>query len=77
MEKTLFYKDLEAGRIIRENFSRSTYKKMIHLFAIGENHAYNVETVYNYLQNKNVTESELLQLMNALTDENRINDYEQ
>ena len=67
MEKDLFAKHLEAMKIVRENYSRSTYEKVIRLFNVESNHNYIVETVYDFLQNKNVTESELLQLIKELT----------
>ena len=66
MPKTLFSKNLEAMIIAMEKFSKGTNEKLIDLFAIKNGHEYIVNSIYDFLQNENAEENDLLALMEKL-----------
>ena len=66
MPKTLFTKHLEILNISLEKFSKSTNEKLISFLVIKNGGEHIVNSIYDFLQNENAEENDLLALMERL-----------
>ena len=69
MPKTLYSKYLEIMKISLGKYSKSTNEKLADLFLIPNGKEHIVNSIYDFLQNENAEENDLLALMERLKRE--------